>query len=292
MTIDLRSVNKLDRFEYIPREDGGNGTLLSGTVSVSTDRQQWSAPVKFEWKQDGTTKTFKFDSNPEARYVKLHLDKAVGNFASGREMYIFKVAGSESYLQGDINHDKRIDENDLTSYMNYTGLRKGDADFDYVSSGDINKNGLIDAYDISCVSIELDGGVRNSNDKVAGKLVLSPNKTTFAAGDMVEITVKGKGLHYVNGLSFALPYSTSEFEYVGTELLNMKDMVNLTYDRLHTNGQKELLPTFVNKGNNFLLDEGDHNLFVIKLKAKKSGKFTLKAKDGILVDRNLGSVKF
>ncbi len=292
MTIDLRSVNKLDRFEYIPREDGGNGTLLSGTVSVSTDRQQWSAPVKFEWKQDGTTKTFKFDSNPEARYVKLHLDKAVGNFASGREMYIFKVAGSESYLQGDINHDKRIDENDLTSYMNYTGLRKGDADFDYVSSGDINKNGLIDAYDISCVSIELDGGVRNSNDKVAGKLVLSPNKTTFAAGDMVEITVKGKGLHYVNGLSFALPYSTSEFEYVGTELLNMKDMVNLTYDRLHTNGQKELLPTFVNKGNNFLLDEGDHDLFVIKLKAKKSGKFTLKAKDGILVDRNLGSVKF
>lgn len=292
MTIDLRSVNKLDRFEYIPREDGGNGTLLSGTVSVSTDRQQWSAPVKFEWKQDGTTKTFKFDGNPEARYVKLHLDKAVGNFASGREMYIFKVAGSESYLQGDINHDKRIDENDLTSYMNYTGLRKGDADFDYVSSGDINKNGLIDAYDISCVSIELDGGVRNSNDKVAGKLVLSPNKTTFAAGDMVEITVKGKGLHYVNGLSFALPYSTSEFEYVGTELLNMKDMVNLTYDRLHTNGQKELLPTFVNKGNNFLLDEGDHDLFVIKLKAKKSGKFTLKAKDGILVDRNLGSVKF
>ena len=292
MTIDLRSVNKLDRFEYFPREDGGNGTILAGTVSVSTDRQQWSAPVKFEWKQDGSTKTFAFEGNPEARYVKIHLDKAVGNFASGREMYIFKVAGSESFLQGDINHDKRIDENDLTSYMNYTGLRKGDADFDYVSAGDINKNGLIDAYDISCVSIELDGGVRNSNDKVAGKLVLTPNKTSYAAGDLVEITVSGKGLHYVNGLSFALPYSTSEFEYVGTELLNMKDMVNLTYDRLHTNGQKELLPTFVNRGNNFLLDEGDHNLFVIKMKAKKAGRFSLKAKDGILVDRNLGTVTF
>lgn len=292
MTIDLRSVNKLDRFEYIPREDGGNGTILAGTVSVSTDRQQWTAPVKFEWKQDGSTKTFAFEGNPEARYVKIHLDKAVGNFASGREMYIFKVAGSESYLQGDINHDKRIDENDLTSYMNYTGLRKGDADFDYVSAGDINKNGLIDAYDISCVSIELDGGVRNSNDKVAGKLVLTPNKTSYAAGDLVEITVSGKGLHYVNGLSFALPYSTNEFEYVGTELLNMKDMVNLTYDRLHTNGQKELLPTFVNRGNNFLLDDGDHNLFVIKMKAKKAGRFSLKAKDGILVDRNLGTVTF
>lgn len=292
VTIDLRSVNKLDRLEYIPREDAGNGTLLEGTFSVSTDRQTWSQPVSFQWAQTKDHKTFQFAGNPEARYVKMHISKAVGNFASGSQMYIFKVAGSESFFQGDINHDKRIDENDLTSYMNYTGLRKGDSDFDYVSAGDINKNGLIDAYDISCVTTELDGGVRNSNDKVSGSLVLTPNKKTFAAGDMVEVTVSGKALHYVNALSFALPYNTSELEYVGIELLGMKDMVNLTYDRLHTNGQKELFPTFVNRGNNFLLDEGDHNLFVIKFRAKKAGKFTLKAKDGMLVDRNLGTVNF
>lgn len=292
VTIDLRSVNKLDRLEYIPREDAGNGTLLEGTFSVSTDRQTWSHPVSFQWAQTKDHKTFQFAGNPEARYVKMHISKAVGNFASGSQMYIFKVAGSESFFQGDINHDKRIDENDLTSYMNYTGLRKGDSDFDYVSAGDINKNGLIDAYDISCVTTELDGGVRNSNDKVSGSLMLTPNKKTFAAGDMVEVTVSGKALHYVNALSFALPYNTSELEYVGTELLGMKDMVNLTYDRLHTNGQKELFPTFVNRGNNFLLDEGDHNLFVIKFRAKKAGKFTLKAKDGMLVDRNLGTVNF
>ena len=292
VTIDLRSVNKLDRLEYIPREDAGNGTLLEGTFSVSTDRQTWSQPVSFQWAQTKDHKTFQFAGNPEARYVKMHISKAVGNFASGSQMYIFKVAGSESFFQGDINHDKRIDENDLTSYMNYTGLRKGDSDFDYVSAGDINKNGLIDAYDISCVTTELDGGVRNSNDKVSGSLVLTPNKKTFAAGDMVEVTVSGKALHYVNALSFALPYNTNELEYVGTELLGMKDMVNLTYDRLHTNGQKELFPTFVNRGNNFLLDEGDHNLFVIKFRAKKAGKFTLKAKDGMLVDRNLGTVNF
>ena len=292
VTIDLRSVNKLDRLEYIPREDAGNGTLLEGTFSVSTDRQTWSQPVSFQWAQTKDHKTFQFAGNPEARYVKMHISKAVGNFASGSQMYIFKVAGSESFFQGDINHDKRIDENDLTSYMNYTGLRKGDSDFDYVSAGDINKNGLIDAYDISCVTTELDGGVRNSNDKVSGSLMLTPNKKTFAAGDMVEVTVSGKALHYVNALSFALPYNTSELEYVGTELLGMKDMVNLTYDRLHTNGQKELFPTFVNRGNNFLLDEGDHNLFVIKFRAKKAGKFTLKAKDGMLVDRNLGTINF
>lgn len=292
VTLDLRSVNKLDRLEYMPREDAGNGTLLAGTISLSTDRQTWSEAKAFEWKQDGTVKTFAFEGNPSARYVKLHLDKAVGNFASGKEMYIFKVEGSESFYQGDINHDKHIDENDLTSYMNYTGLRKGDGDFDYVSDGDINKNGLIDAYDISCVSTELDGGVRNSNDHVSGSLVLTPNKKAYTAGDVVEITVSGKALHYVNALSFALPYSTDEFEYIGLDLIDMKDMVNLTYDRLHTNGQKELFPTFVNRGNNFLLEEGDPKLFVIKLRAKKAGKFSLSAKDGMLVDRNLGTVTF
>ena len=76
--------------------------------------------------------------------------------------------------------------------MNYTGLRKGDGDFDYVSVGDINKNGLIDAYDISCVGVELDGGVRNDNEKVAGSLVLTPNVKTYKAGDIVEVTVDGK----------------------------------------------------------------------------------------------------
>lgn len=292
MTLDLRAVSELDRIEYMPREDAANGTLLKGTVSYSTDRQTWTAPVAFTWKRDNTTKTFKFEGMPKARYVKLAITEAVGDFGSGREMYIFKKEGSESFIQGDINHDKRIDENDLTSYMNYTGLRAGDADFDYVKDGDINQNGLIDAYDISVVTTELDGGVRNSNDKVSGSLVLTPNKKTFAAGDIIEIKVSGKDLHYVNGLSFALPYNVNELEYVGTTLVGMKEMDNLTYDRLHTNGQKALYPTFVNRGNNFLLDEGSHELFTIKFKTKKAGKFNLKAQDGMLVDRNLGTVKF
>lgn len=292
MTIDLRSVNKLDRLEYMPREDAANGTLLAGEISFGTNRQTWSQPVKFNWERNASLKTFVFAGNPAARYIRIHIDKAVGNFGSGRELYVFKVAGSESVLQGDINHDKRIDENDLTSYMNYTGLRKGDSDFDYVSSGDINGNGLIDAYDISCVTTELDGGVTLSSDKVSGSLLLTPNRKTFAAGDSIEITVNGKNLHYVNALSFALPYNTQELEYIGLKDIGMKDMVNLTYDRLHTNGQKALYPTFVNRGNNLLLDDGNHELFVIKFKAKKNGKFNLKAQDILLVDRNLGTYSY
>ena len=291
LTLDLRGVNQLDRFEYVPREDAGNGTLLKGTVAYSSDRQNWSEPVAFEWKKDNSVKTFPFAGNPSARYLRLNVTEAAGNFGSGAELYVFKVADTETVLQGDINRDKRIDENDLTSYMNYTGVRKGDADYDYISSGDVNRNGLIDAYDISIVSTELDGGVRNSSDAVAGELVLTPNVKTFQAGDTIAVKVSGKGLHYVNALSFALPYDAQTLEFAKIEPTGMKDMVNLTNDRLHTNGQKALYPTFVNRGNSDLLDDGEPELFVIKFVAKKAGKYNLKPQDGLLVDRNLGTVK-
>ena len=64
--------------------------------------------------------------------------------------------------------------------MNYTGLRKGDADFEgYISKGDINKNGLIDAYDISVVASQLDGGVKtnDSTGKVSGTITNNHSQT-------------------------------------------------------------------------------------------------------------------
>ena len=292
MVIDLRTLNQLDRFEYYHREDGGNGTILEGTIAYSSDKQNWSEPEAFSWPRLGAMVTHTFKGNPTARYIKISVTNAAGNFGSGHELYVYKVEDTESVLQGDINRDKRIDDNDLTSYMNYTGLRTIDGDFDYVSIGDVNANGLIDAFDISVVSTELDGGVRASNAKVAGSLELTPNANAYKAGDIVEIKVSGKDLNAVNALGFGLPYNTAEFEYVGVELVGMKNMVNLTYDRLHSNGQKALYPTFVNRGNNFLLDNGSNHLFTIKFKAKKAGKFNLKAVDGILVDRNLGTVTF
>jgi hypothetical protein len=207
-------------------------------------------------------------------------------------MYIFKVADTESILQGDINRDKRIDEGDFTSYMNYTGLRRGDGDFDYVSIGDVNGNGLIDAYDASLVSTVLDGGVASTGEMVGGSLVLTPSAKTYRAGDEVRITVSGKDLRAVNALCFALPYDTQEFEYMGIEAVGMKQMVNLTNDRLHSDGTKALYPTFVNRGQATLLDAGNPELFVIKLKAKRAGRFNLTAKDGLLIDSGLGVVKF
>ena len=291
--LNLGSVNQLDKLQYLGREDAGNGTLLKGTVAVSMDRKTWTEVGTFDWAKDATTKVLELPDHPTARYVRLHVTEAVGGFGSGRELYVFKVPGSPSYIPGDINSDGKIDSSDLTSYMNYTGLRTGDSDFDgYVSVGDVNKNGLIDAYDISNVTTLLNGGVNESRSgQVAGSLVLKADKATYNAGDTVRVTVSGKDLANVNALSFALPYDTKDYEYAGLDLVDMKNMTDLTKDRLHTNGTKALYPTFANQGNEFLL-EGSGELFVIKFVAKRRVKFALTAKDGLLVDRRLGTVAF
>ena len=292
LIIDLNSVNQLDKFQYLPRLDAGNGTLGKGTVYYSMDKSDWHEAGTFDWK-GSDVKTFVFEKQPVARYIKLSVVSATGQYGSGRELYVFKIPGSESYIPGDINQDKLVDENDLTSYMNYTGLRRGDSDFEgYISKGDLNENGLIDAYDISAVAIRMESGVSSRQvPSVAGEITVTPSKKVYNEGETVEIRVSGKGLRSVNALSFALPYDPQALEYVGTEMTGMKEMRNLTNDRLHTNGTKALYPTFVNIGEKPYL-EGDAELMTIKFKAKRKQKIDLNVLDGMLVDKNLNTVKF
>ncbi|HCD9234461.1 TPA: discoidin domain-containing protein [Elizabethkingia anophelis] len=293
LVVDLKSINQLDKFQLLPRNDGRNGLIQKGKVSYSMDKQTWTDAGTFEWKDDFNPKEFAFTSHPVARYVKISVEKAVGDYGTGRELYVFKVSGTESYLPGDINNDKLIDRNDLTSYTNYTGLRKGDADFEgYVSNGDVNKNNLIDAYDISVVATQLDGGVDETKiEKVSGKLEITTPKQSYNKDEIIEVTVKGANLKSVNALSFALPYNAQDYEFVGIQTLDTKKMENLTNDRLHSNREKVLYPTFVNLGKQEALN-GSNNLFIIKFKAKKNLKFNLKPQQGLLVDKNLNSVNF
>ncbi|MDX8573394.1 discoidin domain-containing protein [Elizabethkingia sp. HX QKY] len=293
LVVDLKSINQLDKFQLLPRNDGRNGLIKKGKVSYSMDKQSWTDAGTFEWKDDFDPKEFSFASHPTARYVKISVEQAVGDYGTGRELYVFKVPGTESYLPGDINNDKLIDRNDLTSYTNYTGLRKGDADFEgYVSNGDVNKNNLIDAYDISVVATQLDGGVDEAKiEKVAGKLEITTPKQNYNKDEIIEVTVKGIDLKSVNALSFALPYNAQDYEFVGIQTLDTKKMENLTNDRLHSNREKVLYPTFVNLGKQEALN-GSNNLFIIKFKAKKNLKFNLKSQQGILVDKDLNSVNF
>src|SRR5690606_7649511 len=41
MILDLKSVNQLDKFQYLPRTGRGNGIVLKGKVYYSTDKENW-----------------------------------------------------------------------------------------------------------------------------------------------------------------------------------------------------------------------------------------------------------
>src|SRR5699024_8380563 len=128
--MDLKSVNTLDKVEYLPRKNGKNGLITSADLYSSKDKKYWHKAGTIAWKANNKVKTFKFSEHPTARYLKLTVEEGIGDYGSGREFYIFKVPGTSSFIPGDINSDGKIDHYDLTSYTNYTGLRQGDADFE------------------------------------------------------------------------------------------------------------------------------------------------------------------
>ena len=292
MVIDLNGLSTLDELHYVGRKDAGNGTIKRATISYSTDKEHWSNPVNVNWALTPDVKVFEFVGNPMARYIKIQVSEAVGNFGSALEMYIFKVPGTETYLSGDINKDKKVDENDLTSYLNYTGLRKSDSDFDYISIGDINENGLIDAYDISVAATRIGDGVYDRpENKVDGEIVIAADKRSYNAGEEVVITISGNNLQNANAFSLALPYDAADYEFVGIEALNTGSMANYSKNRMHGNGETAVYPTFINEGNQDTVS-GNVALVKVTLKAKRNVKFNIKAIDGIIVDKHLNTVKF
>ena len=289
MTMNLHGIAKLDRIQYLPSSERDcHGQIYKGRIATSFDGSNWTENGTFEWNKDGGVKEYKFKGEPEAQYVKMTVEETKGGQASGTELYVFKTPGSKMKKPGDINNDNRIDENDFTSYLNYCGLRKGDKDFEgYVSNGDINRNGLIDAYDISVVATQLKSGVSSKQvAPVAGSISLVADKKAYQAGDVITLTVKGKDLVSLNALSFALPYNATDFEFIGIDVKDMGKMENISKDRLHSDGSKLIYPTFVNIGEQPAV-EGTHDLFTIKLKTRKACKPSFKFSNLMMVDKFL-----
>ena len=290
LTVDLHQTAQLDYLVYVPRQQGTNGMIQECEVSVSPDGKHWTSEGKQIWRADASKKTVTFNDKPTARYIRLDVTKAVGNFGSGSELYIMKVAGTKPVIAGDINQDGKVDSNDLTSYLNYTGLKKGDPDFDgYINKGDLNFNGIIDAADISEVATQLEGGLTDTGtDSIAGTVTATADKPDFNAGDEVTVTVRGNALKAVNAVGLALPYQAQSLQFEKIEPIAVKDMANLTNDRLHKDGSKVLYPTFVNLGQKPTI-EGQADLFRIKFKALRKGHLNLTDTTFMLVDRMLGT---
>ncbi len=288
VTLDLHATVTLDKMQYVPRANAGNGTILEADILTSKDGKTWQPAGTQQWQRTPARKDVAFADHPQARYIRMDVKQAVGDFGSGAELYVFRLPDTKVLIPGDVNQDGKIDENDLTSYMNYTGLKKGDSDFDgYISNGDINGNGLIDAYDISHVATLLEGGIAHQDDRQPqGTITLAYDKASYQAGDDVAVTVKGTGLQAVNALSLVMPYDLKVMQYTKTEPGAVKDMRNMTYDRHHTDGSQVLYPTFVNIGEQPTI-EGNATLFTLHFKANRAFRAPKASVKGLLVSRGL-----
>jgi hypothetical protein len=290
LNIDLHQTAQLDRIVYVPRQQGSNGRILDCTLSVSADGKTWTDEGRHTWSNDATKKTVVLADKPTARYLRLAVSQAVGDFGSGSELYVMKEPGTKTVIAGDINQDGVIDANDLTSYMNYTGLRKGDPDFDgYISKGDLNGNGIIDVADISEVATQLEGGISDkTQEKVDGAISLKANKPAFNAGDEVVVTVAGTGLKAVNGVGLNIPYPAQTLQFEKVEPMAVSQMANLTNNRTHHDGTTWIYPTFVNLGEKPTLS-GSQTLFTLHFKALRKGRLNLEGVKKMLVDRQGGT---
>lgn len=274
MLVELRNVYELDHFTYVPRVDGGNGTITGLDISVSIDGVHWSDPIQTRgWAANGQEKTVDL-SGLKAYFVRFTVPKgmSVGQFVSGQEFLLFKKEGTKPHWPGDLTNDGTWTDDDETSLRNYAGLTHGkDSDFDgYVENGDMNQNGTIDAYDINYVETHLGTAVTTWDEAVpTGTLTLKTDKTSYQPGDTITVTLQGHDLTGVNALSVHIPYTSKELTFGNVQATDAtKNMINFSKSRLHSDGSEDLYLIFSNKGEADRLS-GDLDLATFTLTAKK-----------------------
>lgn len=294
--IDMKKAYQIEKLELLFR-NAGNGSVKRAEIYSSLDGVNYqkvfsnaSDSGNVAWTTDGQVKTIGFDAPIKARYFKLATKESVGNFLAMREFRPYMVDGSKGQLVGDWNNSGTIEEGDLTFLQNYTGLSSVDADWDYVSMADLNFNNVIDAYDISYVASQLEGGiVPTKGGKVAGEVMLVPNKTSILAGETFIVDVVGTGLSDVNAFSAEIPLDSSKYEFIKTEgAVATASMKNFSKIRLHSDNSQDLYTVFTNIGDNVRLN-GTDTLATITLKAKSDINFDLALSDALVVDSNLNS---
>ncbi|WLV77895.1 glycoside hydrolase family 31 protein [Lacticaseibacillus parahuelsenbergensis] len=275
ITTELDGVYDLDHVTYVPRENGGNGNLSALTVETSLDSIHWHQAGEGKgWKWDSTDKTINFSEKEKAKYVRFVIPEksTVGDFVSGRELLLFKRDGTNKATLGDITNDGQVNDDDKTSLMNYAGLTANiDSDFNgYVQNGDLNRNGVIDAFDINYVMTKLGKQPVTKPDETtpAGTLALQTDKPTYVPGDTITLSLVGNHLDKVNSLFARLPLTNPNVDLVKVEPTKATaNMVNFSKIRTHGDNSRDVYLIFANEGQQTRLS-GDQKLATITLKTK------------------------
>ena len=291
LTFDLGRAYKLDKMEYYPRTDAGNGTILQGDIQYSIDGVNWKPTDNaFQWSADNEMKTIDL-STLEARYVRVNVNQAVGDFVSGNEMLFYHQDGDEGYVVGDITNDGLINENDLTSFRNYAGLKRGDSDFEgYVERADSNKNDAIDAYDIYLVTHQMNQSKLYPIRQAYGSLEWVTSQEEAKAGDEVKVVLRGNGLKNVQAINATYTIDGDRYEVVNDQVNTnnaLADMNNFSRVRSHSDNTRTVNAILVNDGGSQPIDAEKIDIISFTLRVKKDGPVDLSLEDPMLIGSNL-----
>ncbi|WP_242258890.1 discoidin domain-containing protein [Streptococcus thoraltensis] len=252
LTFDLKSSYELEKIAYVPRLDGGtNGMITDLTVTYSVDGIHWKRLAEeIHWKADKTTKVIALPEDMEARFVRLNVSAGVGNFVSGSEVIFFQTEGTQKRTVGDVTGDGEIDENDMTSFTNYAGLRRGiDSDFEgYVEVADLNGNDVIDAYDIYYATGRIGQGNFKPAQKASGQLTWSMDKASVRQGEELVLTLTGTNLANVEAINASFRIDKTKYEVVGgiTVDPSLSTMTNFSNVRTHGDKSQEAFVILTN----------------------------------------------
>ncbi|PZC70742.1 hypothetical protein B5X24_HaOG214957 [Helicoverpa armigera] len=90
LNFDLDGIFEIDRLEYTPREDAGNGTILQIQYRHSTDGKVWSSmSTKINWEHDETVKNIPMQGI-KMRFIELNILDTIGGFGSGKHILFYK----------------------------------------------------------------------------------------------------------------------------------------------------------------------------------------------------------
>lgn len=91
ITLDLGKAYTINKFSYLPRSNGGNGTITKYELQVSKNGTDFTTVSEGDWAKDATLKVVNFDEVSEVTHVRLIAKEGVGGFASAAELNVHKV---------------------------------------------------------------------------------------------------------------------------------------------------------------------------------------------------------
>lgn len=279
---DMGMLYELDKLEYYPRTDLGNGTVSKMDISVSRDGVHWQAvnegdnTITIDKTTDPSRPVATIDLNEldgTWRYVKMIPRVTLGGFFSASEIAVYKVNGKDGTELGDMpGTSAGIDDNDFQTINTYKGIDTSSSSWGQIT--DVNLNGVFDIYDYSFTLTKLDGGTTKTG-KAAGNILMLTNKDTVEAGEEFTIDLYGVDLENVNAFGAVVDLG-DKYDVVSIEgSAYTAGMTDLSV------APKYLTVSFGNRGDKALIN-GSHTLATITLKAKEAGD-TLKLAEAMLI---------